>query len=129
MLWHVDANGLATKWMTLLGLPRELSQMTARGSGIALAFAPAGEPAVGVDGDGLSMKDAHFLKVEFPAVLAITAGDVIPTVVKEDIHAPQDLDVAGLKLQRLVPTSTPHQWLGYDAASGILMRVRLTPKS
>jgi hypothetical protein len=128
-LWHVDENGLATKWMTLVGLPADLSQFTARDSGIALAFAPLGEPAFGTDNDDQMVKEAHYLKVQFPAVLAFWGDDVFPTVTREDISAAREVDIAKLKLQQLVPTSASHQWTAYDTASGLLLRVRLEPRN
>lgn len=127
-LWHVDENGLATQWMTLVGLPRDLSKLTARESGIVLTFAPVGEPAVGVASDEQVLKEAHFLKIQLPAVLALSGPDVIPIVTGEDISAAREIDIAKLKLQRLIPTGTAHQWIAYDAASGLLLRVKMEPK-
>jgi len=127
-LWRVDESGVATKWMTLLGLPRHLSELTARPGGIVVAFAAAGERAVG-DGDGQSMIGAHSLQVQYPALLGFEGDQVIPIAAMDDIHGPAELDVAKLDFRIFLPTSTKHQWVGYDAASGVLMRVQLTPKS
>jgi hypothetical protein len=54
---------------------------------------------------------------------------VIPVAAMDDIHGPAELDVAKLDFRIFLPTSTKHLWVGYDAASGVLMRVQLTPKS
>ena len=128
-LWRVDENGVATKWMTLLGLPRELSALTARDHGIAIAFAPAGEPAAGSEDDQESLKYAHFLNVHYPALIAIAQDSVSPIAAKEDMHGPPEVNIAKLRLQQFLPTSKSREWIGYDAASGMLMRIRLTPKS
>jgi hypothetical protein len=128
MLWRIDENGVATKWMSLLGLPRDLSEITARPSGIAIAFGPKGEPAVGTEGDGQSVNEGHFLHVQYPALIAITADDVIGTVAAEDIHGPPGVDVPHLRFRSVVPTNVRNQWVGYDAASGLLLRMALTSK-
>jgi hypothetical protein len=129
MLWRVDENGVATKWTTLMGLPRDLSALTARPGGIVVAFAPVGQPAVGVEGDGQSLRDAHFLRVQYPAVLAITPDNVIATVVEQDIHAPPEFDIANLKFQQLIPAGGADGWLGYDLHSGVLFRIQFAPKN
>jgi hypothetical protein len=128
MLWRIDARGMATKWISLLGLPRDLSELTARASGIAIAFAPQGDPAVGTEGDGQSVNEGHFLHVQYPALVAVTADDVVATVASEDMQAPPEVDIPHLRIQQMVPTNLPHQWIGYDAASGLILRMALTPK-
>jgi hypothetical protein len=127
-LWRVDETGAATPWITLMGLPRELSELIPRPGGIALAFAPVGDPAVGTEGDGQSVRDAHILPVPFPILLAIQQNQIIPVVTSDNIQCRQFV-VAKLKLRSFVPMSTPNRWIAYDAASGILVQIRLNPKN
>jgi hypothetical protein len=127
-LFHVDENGGVTPWTSVLGIPRDLSALTARPGGIELAFAPAGEPAAGTDGDGQSVRNARFLKLRYPTLIAIAGDTVTPVVIEDDMHGPPDLDIGKLRLQQLVPAGQPQQWIGYDAQSGMLLRIWLTPK-
>jgi hypothetical protein len=127
-LWRLDETGAATPWTTLMGLPRELSDLMPQPGGIAIAFAPVGDPAVGTEGDGQLVTDAHILPVQCPILLAIQQDRIIPVVTSDNIQGSR-FDVAKLKLRSLVPTSTPRRWIAYDATSGILMRIRLTPKN
>ncbi len=128
MLWRVDASGAATRWTTLIGLPRQLSIPTARPGGIALAFAPAGELAIGTDTADEAVKDAHYLHIQWPALLAFTADQIVPVVLREDMSSTGRVNLTTLQLQQLLPAGQPHEWIGYDQSSGVLMRAKISPK-
>jgi hypothetical protein len=127
-LCRLDDNMIATKWLSVLGLPRNLSALTPRPGAIAVAFAPAGEPAAGTDGDGQSVKDANLFKVQYPALIAFTETGIIPIAARDDLHGPPELDIGKMRLQQLLPTSEAHEWIGYDAESGMVVRVRMSPR-
>jgi hypothetical protein len=127
-LFHVNDIGAVTPWMSVLGIPRELSELTQRPGGFAIAFAPAGQPAAGSEGDGQSVKTARFLQLRYPALIAIAGDTVIPVVKAEDMHGPPEIDIAKLRLQQFLPAGLPHEWIAYDAESGLLLRIRLTPR-
>jgi hypothetical protein len=127
-LCRLDEYMVATKWVSVLGLPRNLSALTARPGNIAIAFAPVGEPAAGTDGDGQSVKDAHLLKVQYPALIAFTDNGCVSIAARDDLHGPPELDIGKMRLQQFLPTSNPHEWIGYDAESGMVVRVRLSPQ-
>jgi hypothetical protein len=38
------------------------------------------------------------------------------------------LDIGKMRLQQLLPTSEAHEWIGYDAESGMVVRVRMSPR-
>jgi hypothetical protein len=128
-LFHISDIGAVTPWMSVLGIPRDLSELTQRPGGIELAFAPAGEPAAGTEADGQSLKKTSFLELRYPALIAITNDTVIPVVKEEDMRGPPEIDIAKLRLQQFLPTGRPHEWIGYDAQSGMLLRIQLTPKT
>jgi hypothetical protein len=128
-LWRVDENGLATKWMTLLGLPRYLSNLTARPGGIAIAFAPTGEKAFGTEEEGQVMLGTHTPQVKYPALLGFDGDQVVPIASLDDMQGPPLLDVAKLQLREMIPTNVKRQWAGYDAASGLLVRLQLSAKN
>jgi hypothetical protein len=127
-LCRLDENMTATKWVSVLGLPRNLSALTTRPGGIAIAFAPEGELAAGSDGDGQSVKDAHLLEVQYPALIAFTKNGVVVIAAKDDMHGPPELDIGNLRLRQFLPARKAHEWIGYDAQSGIIVRVRMTAK-
>jgi len=124
-LYRLDENRVATQWLSVLGLPRNLSALTPRPGGVAIAFAPVGEPAAGSDGDGQSVKDAHLLKVNYPALIAFTPNGVVAIAARDDMTGPSQLDIGKLRLQQILPTSKAREWVGYDAESGLVLRVRM----
>jgi hypothetical protein len=128
-LWRVDEHGDATKWTTLIGLPAALSALTPLPDGSAIAFAPVGSLATGGESPDEAVRDAHYLQAHYPGMLAFTNTSVLQTVGNDEISAPRGVDISHLMLSRLVPAGKAHQYIAYDSASGLLLRIRMVPKN
>ena len=120
LLWQIDRTGQAAARFPLTGLPRALAAPTATPDGRLLMFAPESK-LIGTELEVLSRRDLP--KIQYPALLEV-ASTQLTALPREDFRAHAGFPVYTLHLGRLVP-ETPASYVGYDATSGALMRVKI----
>jgi hypothetical protein len=121
-LFEVDSAGRARLISTLVGLPKDLSPAVPIAENRVMLFAAdADEITPTVE----SRTDAASVDTTFPAVLILDQGK-ISAIPKERITARPALPVYALRLREIAaePAGT---FIVFDAASGELMRMKLSP--
>jgi hypothetical protein len=131
-IWNVDATGNASVLCSLVGLSRSLSLPATTNTGPIVMFAAAGDAIIphvpqridAVKIDGLS----------YPAVLMLQPGGNLTAIARDDIRGPAGLPLRAIAFQQLVyepARSGPRSgesFIGFDAASGQILRLRIWTK-
>ena len=144
-MYMVDDTGIATILASLVGLSRDLSeplpsieahlhkgladggaqQQSGNRSAappVLLIFAAEGNV---IDPPISSRPDPADLHVQFPALLSIAIPDGTYTAIARDqMHAPGEFAVHSVRLRQLVPFGND-ALVGYDSASGQMLKLRL----
>jgi len=127
-MYTIDETGNA-KWLcSLILLPQALSapliETDPQGQQV-LMFAAEGEPIDPVKSSRPDPADVH---PNYPALLSLSLGDgKYSAIGRDDIHGPGQFPVYAVNLRQLVPLGK-ETYVGYDRASGQLLRVRLIPR-
>lgn len=123
-LWKIDPSGRADVIQSLVGLPVSLSLPGQDVRGTIVMFAPAGDlmqPRV------TQRVMPVNLQTHYPAVLMLRDGQ-LSAIGRDDLHGPQDYPLYAMQLQQVVYERGRDTWLGYDQASGELVRFRISQR-
>jgi hypothetical protein len=123
-LWKIDLLGAADVVQSLVNLPQAIAAPGANSLGdIVMYIAPsdAVEPRVEQRVTPVQI-DTHY-----PSLLVIR-NHVISAIPRDDIHADATLAVQTMELEQTVYEPGRDTWVGYDRASGELVRLRIVAK-
>jgi hypothetical protein len=132
-LARIDASGNGTILSSLIGLPNLFTPpVAAPGKTDDPPATQPGAPAALMffaRADAIRSKTEAFpespVKITFPAVLIFRNGG-IETLSGDALLAPSGFPVYAMNLQQLYPDKDAGSWIGYDAASGQVLRIKLT---
>lgn len=121
LLWQVDpVKGMGVFRLLLRGLPRELSTPLAIDNDRLLMFAADSEL---IDADVNEVLFSQIPQTAYPALLEIT-DKKISAIGRQDLRAPAGFPVHWLMIRQLL-ACPDGSLVGYDRASGMLMRITL----
>jgi hypothetical protein len=123
-LWKLDLTGAADVVTSLIGLPRQLGVPGENLQGDIVLFAAPSDPieprvearVIGVD-----------IEARYPALLILRDGR-FSAISQDDIFASATFPIFAMQLDQTLYEPGRDTWIGYDAASGQIVRMRLGPK-
>lgn len=123
-LWKIDLTGAADVMQTLVGLPKQLSAAGAHRAGDVMFFA--------APSDSIQPRvEARVIPVDlvtrYPALLILHNG-ALSAIPQDDIHADATFPLFAMQLEQTVYEPGRDTWIGYDSASGNVVRMKLSQK-
>ena len=137
MLWKIDGGGDYTAIQSLEGFSSALTSPALDQEGRMCLLAGNANPLFGNDNAaGFAPKNpapASWVQLAYPALLesenSPTGTPILSTIRRDDFHAPAALPLQDLQPRQLLLDHTNGTLITFDAASGELLRVKLTKKS
>jgi hypothetical protein len=123
-LWKIDLNGKVDVVQSLVGLPKMISAPGADAQGDILMFAAESEPIEPRVDQRVAPVN---IETHYPSLLVLHNGTITP-IPRDDLHAAAGVPLSSMQIDQLLCESGRNSWLGYDAASGQIVRLRLSPK-
>lgn len=137
-LWKIAASGEFTSIQSLDGFSRELTAPAVDDNGRMCFFAGHGEPLAATDTSAFASLTPEgkaslaWLQLPYPALVQIqvdSAGKAsISTIKRDDFLAPATLPLQDLQPRNLIFDRTTGTLITFDAASGELLRLKITKK-
>jgi hypothetical protein len=123
-IWEIDLTGGADVLQSLVGLPQHLSTPAANSQGDIMFFAAPSDPIQ----PRVEQRVAPVnVETHYPSLLVLRAGNITP-VPRDDFHADSSFPLYSMQIEQLLYESGRDTWIGYDSASGQLVRLRLSLK-
>jgi hypothetical protein len=123
-LWRIDLTGRADIAQTLVGLPKLLSTAAANGQGDIALFAAPSDPIEAHVTQRIAPVD---VETHFPSLLMFRDGQ-ISAIPRDDFHTESGFPLYSMQLDSLLYEAGRDSWIGYDSASGQIVRLRLSYK-
>jgi hypothetical protein len=123
-LWTIDLNGKADVVQSLVGLPTLLSTPGVNRVGDVVFFAAASEPIEPRVEQRIAPVNVD---THYPSLLVLRGGDITP-IPRDDIHADPMFPLYAMQLQQVLYEPGRDTWIGYDVASGQIVRMTLGSK-
>jgi hypothetical protein len=124
-IWKVPPQGNASVLCSIVGLSQSLSLPAVNRDGMIALVAEQGEPIAPHVKERI---DPVKIELRYPTLLLIDSAGKITAVPREDLHAPAGFPLYAMQLQQLVYEPTRDSFVGFDAASGQVMRLKLVTK-
>lgn len=119
-IWQVDPKGQTTIQTYLIGLPKDVSKPLVIKKDHLLLFIADSDP---LQADVAMTIRRELPQVTYPALMEI-AGNTFTAVGREDFRVPNGFPVYAMRIPQLIP-APDGSYIGYDMASGQLMRIRM----
>lgn len=123
-LWKIDLTGSASVLQSLVGLPRLMSAPGANLQSDVMLFAAPSEPIEARVDQRITPLD---VETHYPSLLILHEGKIF-AIPRDDIQPAAGLPLETMQLEELIYEPRRDTWIGYDAASGQIVRARLSPK-
>jgi len=124
-IWRVSSDNRATLLCSIVGISRQLSLPAVMRDGRLALFAGDG------DAIGPHVKERIepvALELKYPSIVAVTDGAAALLVPPDAIRAPGGFTLYATQLQQLINEPARDSFLAFDAASGQIVRVKITSK-
>jgi len=123
-LWSIDLTGRADVLQTLVGLPKQLSSAAANSMGDIALFAAPSEPIEPRVQQRIVPADVD---THYPSLLILRGGQ-ISAIPRDDFHAAPGFPLYSMQLDQLIYDAGRDSFVGYDFASGQLVRLRISAR-
>ena len=124
-LLRIDSTGTASLARSLSKLPSALSTPAVDSSGKMLMFAADSKPFPPANAD--EAEKLKPLEVPLPAMLIFDAGR-INAIDRDHVLTYPGYPIFGMRIRQLLPNPSQQEWIGYDAGSGELLRLKIREK-
>lgn len=137
MLWKIDPAGEYTAFQSLDGFSGALTAPAVDDAGRICTIAGEGDPLVPTTdiSDASTPKSAapaYWVQLVYPAFVQVepnaTGAPVVTTIKRDDFLGPSALPIQDLQPRQLLLDQTSGTLITFDAASGELLRLKLTRK-
>jgi hypothetical protein len=123
-LWTIDLSGKADVLQSLVALPQALSAAGANTQGDIAIFAAGSEPISARVEQRVAPVN---IDTHYPSLLLLHAGALTP-IPRDDLHADANFPLYTMQLQQLLYDARRDAWIGYDSASGMIVRLKVSAK-